>query len=182
MPTIAGCCVQVRVKLGSITDLMRGTLGRPTGATRRRVNPHPRTPIPLSTNRPQHGGASPTIGPRLLPSYVLYFILLDNRRHQRERRCVMRCNECLAVNSAPIPYRGFGIALRFTSKSYKRRADERTRTADLTSLRVSCSTVQRGPQTFPEALANPICWAPPSVSRARKRSSGVCSFGTLTTV
>jgi hypothetical protein len=62
---------------------------------------------------------------------ILCFILLDNRRYQRERRSVMQCNERLAVNSAPIPYRGLGIALRFTSKSCKRRADERTRTTFL---------------------------------------------------
>jgi len=30
---------------------------------------------------------------RLLFSYVLCFILLDSRRYQRERRCVMRCNK-----------------------------------------------------------------------------------------
>src|SRR5215208_5922486 len=39
--------------------------------------------------------------------------------------------ERLVVNSAPIPCRGLGIALRYTSKSCKKRADERTRTADL---------------------------------------------------
>jgi hypothetical protein len=67
---------------------------------------------------------------------ILCFTLLDNGRYQRERRSVMRCNERLAVRAAPSPYRGLGIALRFTSKSCKRRADERTRTADLISLRV----------------------------------------------
>ena len=68
---------------------------------------------------------------------ILCFTLLDNRRYQRERRSVMWCNESLAVRATPIPYRGLGIALRFTSKSYKGRADERTRTADLliTSVR-----------------------------------------------
>ena len=65
-------------------------------------------------------------GPRLLSPCVLCFILLDSRRYQRERWSVIRCNERLAVNVAPIPYRGLGIALRFTSKSYKRRADKRT--------------------------------------------------------
>src|SRR5829696_66370 len=65
---------------------------------------------------------------------ILCFILLDNRRYQRERRSVMQCNERLAVRAAPIPYRGLGIALRFTSRSYNRRADKRTRTADLISL------------------------------------------------
>jgi hypothetical protein len=54
----------------------------------------------------------------------------------------MRCNERLAVNSALIPYRGLGIALRFTSKSHKRRADERTRTADLPSLQVMHQALQ----------------------------------------
>ena len=50
---------------------------------------------------------------------ILCFTLLDNRRNQRERRCVMRCNEPLAVNSAPIPYRSLGIALRFTPNLIK---------------------------------------------------------------
>jgi hypothetical protein len=75
-------------------------------------------------------------------SKVICFTLLDNRRYQREHRCVMQCNGRLAVNSTPIPYRGLGIALRFTSKSYTRRADERTRTADLISLRVCLNTFQ----------------------------------------
>jgi hypothetical protein len=77
------------------------------------------------------GSISGRTGPCLLCSYVFCFSLLDNRRYQRERWCVMRCNERLAVNSAPVPYRGLGIALHFTSKSYKRGADERTQTADL---------------------------------------------------
>ena len=42
-------------------------------------------------------------------SYVLCSTLLDNRRHQRKWRGVIRCNEGLAVNVAPIPYRGLGI-------------------------------------------------------------------------
>jgi hypothetical protein len=57
---------------------------------------------------------------------ILCFTLLDNRRYQRERRSVMRCNERLAVRAAPIPYRGLGIALRLNSRSYlkeSRRAD-----------------------------------------------------------
>ena len=41
--------------------------------------------------------------PRILSAYVLCFILLDSRHYQLERWCVMRCNECLAVSSAPIP-------------------------------------------------------------------------------
>src|SRR5918994_618074 len=49
---------------------------------------------------------------------ILCFILLDNRRYQRERRSVMRCNERLAVRADPIPYRGLGIALRLNSRSY----------------------------------------------------------------
>jgi hypothetical protein len=57
-------------------------------------------------------------GPRLLSSYVLCFILLDSRHYQRERWCVIRCNEGLAVSSAPIPYRGLGIALRFTRSTF----------------------------------------------------------------
>jgi hypothetical protein len=51
--------------------------------------------------------------------------------------------ERLAINSAPIPYRSLGIALRFTSKSCKRRADERTRTADLL-IRSVRSVVAKG--------------------------------------
>ena len=50
---------------------------------------------------------------------------------QTQRWRVVSFYEPFAVNSAPIPYRSLGIALRFTSKSCKRRADERTRTADL---------------------------------------------------
>jgi hypothetical protein len=50
----------------------------------------------------------------------------------------MWCIERLAVNSSPIPYRGLDIALRFTSKSYKRRADERFEPLTC-SLRVNCS-------------------------------------------
>ena len=64
--------------------------------------------------------------PRILSAYVLCFILLDSRHCQRERWCVTWCIERLAVNSAPIPHRSLGIALRFTSKSSKeenRRAD-----------------------------------------------------------
>src|SRR5215207_10401711 len=57
--------------------------------------------------------------PRLLSSYVRCFILLDSRHYQRERWCVIRWNERLAVSSAPIPYRGLGIALRFTPNPIK---------------------------------------------------------------
>src|SRR5215218_10421596 len=48
-----------------ITDPMREPLEMPTGATRRR--PHRRTTTLLSTNRVQHGGAIPTVGPRRYP-------------------------------------------------------------------------------------------------------------------
>ena len=51
------------------------------------------------------------------------------------------------------------------------RADERTRSADPISLRVSCSTAERGPQTFLYALVRSICWVPSSVSRARNLGS-----------
>src|SRR5215216_7950549 len=86
--------------------------------------------------------------PRILSAYVLCFILLDSRHCQRERWCVTWCIERLAVSSAPIPYRGLGIALRFTSKSSKRRADERTRTDDLliTSNHSGVAGVCRGLQ------------------------------------
>jgi hypothetical protein len=39
------------------------------------------------------------------------------------------------------------------------------------SLRVSCSTAERGPQTFLYALARSICWVPSSVSRSRNLGS-----------
>ena len=77
-----------------------------------------------------------------------------SKSDRRVRRCCLELlrsatslrysqeNILLAVNSAPIPYRGHGIALRITSKSYKRRADEWTRTADLLQLRVRCSIAE----------------------------------------
>jgi hypothetical protein len=37
--------------------------------------------------------------PRLLSSYIRCYILPDSRRYQRERRCVMRCDERLAVRT-----------------------------------------------------------------------------------
>ncbi len=55
---------------------------------------------------------------RILSAYVLCLILLDSRHYQLERWCVMRCNECPAVSSAPIPYRGLGIALCFTRSTF----------------------------------------------------------------
>jgi hypothetical protein len=41
-------------------------------------------------------------GPRLLSSYVLCFILLDSRHYQRERWCVIRCNEGLLIGEPPV--------------------------------------------------------------------------------
>jgi hypothetical protein len=54
----------------------------------RKVTKKPTGATAAATRRP---------APRLLSSYVLCFILLDNRRYQRERRSVMRCNERLVV-------------------------------------------------------------------------------------
>src|SRR5829696_401921 len=88
-------------------------------------------------NREPTSGLEPlTCSLRVNCSYwtIRCFTLFNNRRYQRERRSVMRYIGRLAVRAAPIPYRGLGIALRFTSRSYKRRADKRTRTADLISL------------------------------------------------
>jgi hypothetical protein len=46
--------------------------------------------------------------------------LLSNGRHrERQYRRVGRCYERLTVNSAPIPYRSLGIALRFTPNLIK---------------------------------------------------------------
>jgi hypothetical protein len=62
----------------------------------------------------------------LAPEVISQYYLLDSRRYQLERRCVIRCNERLAVRAAPIPYRGLGIAPRLNSRSYmkeSRRAD-----------------------------------------------------------
>jgi hypothetical protein len=44
----------------------------------------------------------------LLSSYVLCFTLLDSRRYQRERRCVMQCNERLAVGVLQLERLGEG--------------------------------------------------------------------------
>jgi hypothetical protein len=77
--------------------------------------------------------------PRLLSSYVLCFILLHSRHYQRERWCVIRWNERLAVNSAPIPYRSLGIALCFTPNLIK--GEPTSGLEPLTcSLGVNCSS------------------------------------------
>jgi hypothetical protein len=68
----------------------------------------------------------------------------------------MRCNERLAVRAAPIPYRGLGIALHFTSKSSKRRAYERTRIADLISLRVIGQALQECAGACKSRISKPV--------------------------
>jgi hypothetical protein len=42
-----------------------------------------------------------------------------------------------------------GLGVTDEQDAGKQRADERTRTTALISLRASCSTAERGPQTFP---------------------------------
>src|SRR5829696_912951 len=66
----------------------------------------------------------------------LCFTLLDNRRYQRERRSVRRCNERLAVSSAPIPCEGLASLYVLPANLMKEVPDEGTRTADLLQLRV----------------------------------------------
>src|SRR3712207_3761533 len=66
----------------------------------------------------------------------------------------------------------------------KKRADERTRTAETCSLRLSCSTAQCRAQTFflsPRQLYLPVPYlpVPSSVSQARKRSSSGFVFRAL---
>jgi hypothetical protein len=64
-----------------------------------------------------------------------------------------------------------GLGVAGECNAGKKRADERTRTADLISLRVSCSTVERRARAIPQAIASSICRVPFSVNQARKRSS-----------
>src|ERR671932_54776 len=61
--------------------------------------------------------------------------------------------------------------MRFAGKQKESRLADSNR-LPLLQLRVGYSTAQREHQTFPEALASPICWALPSVSRVRNLISG----------
>jgi hypothetical protein len=58
-----------------------------------------RVPDVVATLVSRRGQDTVRSAPRLHSSQILCFTLLDSRRNQRERRCVMRCNERLAIRT-----------------------------------------------------------------------------------